>query len=420
MQYQKNGYHAAAQIGRPESASAVNFTATAMALLLLGLGLSGADQAQAKAPGKSHAGRTIGNKQALARDSYVYEKLARVDSMIKDNKLVDARLTLLELTRYDPNNYSAEVHGILAETSYRLGNSKEAIAEYKNAIKYGGKDWRLYWNAALSCMNANEYQNAILFAEEALKQEAPAEIRPQAQRFIQEMQEKLTQKSRTAPDNDKGDYLNRLAQTKEANLWALDKMPLKVYLAGNTDLSGRPLPLYKDLFRTILVESLNTWARASNGKLSFVLVEDPKLSDLAISFTQTPADVVPRPGEPPVEQGLTRFFLDNRLDQGTGFRLIQRAQVQLLLIRPSSQKPLALDEIKEISLHELGHALGLRGHSENSSDIMYFNQSYRQLPALTKRDKATMARLYASYPALSNSGVSGFSLAPYEMPPNGR
>lgn len=412
MQHQKNGYHAAPQIGHGKRALVL-----ALSLFLLG-GVYHC--AQAKAPGKLRSTRTIGNKGALERDSYVYEKLARVDALIKDNKLVDARLTLLELAKLDPNTYSAEVHGILAETSYRLGNSKEAIAEYKNAIRCGGKDWRLYWNAALSCMNAGEYQSAILFAEEAIKQDAPGEIRPQAQRFIQEMQEKLAQKSRNTPDTNKEDYLNRLAQTKEANLWALEKMPLKVFLAGAIDLNGRPLPLYKDLFRTILIESLNTWARASAGKLSFVLVEDPKMADLAISFTQTPGDVVPRPGEPPVEQGLTRFFLDNRLDQGSGFRLIQRAQVQLLLIRPSSQKPLALDEVKEISLHELGHALGLRGHSENSSDIMYFNQSYRQLPALTKRDKATMARLYASYPALSNSGVLGFTLAPYEMPPNAR
>ena len=78
--------------------------------------------------------------------------------------------------------------------------------------------------------------------------------------------------------------------------------------------------------------------------------------------------------------------------------IIRCGVVKILTVSRTTGQPLKDDEIKEVCLHEIGHVLGLGGHSNNSADIMYFSVSARQLPGLTWRDKATIARLYAPYP----------------------
>ncbi|MBX9938759.1 MAG: matrixin family metalloprotease [Candidatus Obscuribacterales bacterium] len=349
------------------------------------------------------------------REKIAFEKLTRVDSLMKSGKMVDARQVLLEVTKLDPNSYSNESHALLAETCYFLGNFQEAVKEYDIAIKYGGKDWRLFWNAALCNMHLNNYKNALVKANQALKSNIPEDAKPQIQRFVKEMSEKAAENpGNFAPANiHRSDYFDLLLAGRELNVWDNEKLPLKVYVKEGTDLAGRPLNLYRKEYPALIYSCLDIWSKASGGKLSFLPVNDANSADMLIAFSQTPQDVTQVKGEIPVEQGITRFHLSKDDSPAPSpFRRILKAQVELLLVKPTSLKALTVDEMKQISLHELGHALGIRGHSDSASDIMYFNQSFRQLPALTKRDKATIARLYSDYPGLEASGVLGFNLAP--------
>jgi len=51
---------------------------------------------------------------------------------------------------------------------------------------------------------------------------------------------------------------------------------------------------------------------------------------------------------------------------------------------------------EDICLHEVGHTLGLNGHSANPKDVMFYSMnSDNPITALSARDKSTMARLYA-------------------------
>jgi predicted Zn-dependent protease len=54
-----------------------------------------------------------------------------------------------------------------------------------------------------------------------------------------------------------------------------------------------------------------------------------------------------------------------------------------------------LHEIYEVVLHEMGHALGLMGHSDDPLDIMYPSISGRSDAGLSERDRRTLQELYA-------------------------
>lgn len=53
-----------------------------------------------------------------------------------------------------------------------------------------------------------------------------------------------------------------------------------------------------------------------------------------------------------------------------------------------------LHQIYETMLHEMGHALGLGGHSPLETDIMYESISPASPGELSDRDRATLAALY--------------------------
>jgi predicted Zn-dependent protease len=56
-------------------------------------------------------------------------------------------------------------------------------------------------------------------------------------------------------------------------------------------------------------------------------------------------------------------------------------------------------EIMRTCLHEVGHALGIDGHSADVNDVMYFSESAKHMGTLTRRDMVTIIRLYGRYPA---------------------
>jgi tetratricopeptide (TPR) repeat protein len=82
---------------------------------------------------------------------------------------------------------------------------------------------------------------------------------------------------------------------------------------------------------------------------------------------------------------------------------ITRSDITIATHSAQTGEALELGELQTTAIHELGHALGLQGHSPYPDDIMYYCLNPAQTGQLTTRDKRTLHLLYKITPDIKNS-----------------
>jgi predicted Zn-dependent protease len=153
-------------------------------------------------------------------------------------------------------------------------------------------------------------------------------------------------------------------------------MPLRVYL---------PLPppgLFEDaetIHDSVRDGVLDWTSVAGPGLPSFIFVDSLRDADIPILWALEPD------GDWYIAQcsygfrPLTRQFTVSRI---------------LVTARRRDGRVADLHELYKTVLHEMGHALGLAGHSPDPGDIMYRSTALSRATALSERDRATLAELY--------------------------
>lgn len=167
-----------------------------------------------------------------------------------------------------------------------------------------------------------------------------------------------------------GDYLH---QMNGESRWPEGKH-IRVYVAPGRSSGSR-----------IVSDCLNQWASAANHRFSWTFTSNKGNADYVIGWT-----TYSQPLSNGDEAGLTTT--DTEVDPETNQEFIDHAATRILTRYEG--RTLNDVEISKTMLHEIGHGLGLEGHSSNAGDIMYYAVSPKQTCRLTPRDANTMARLY--------------------------
>jgi len=188
---------------------------------------------------------------------------------------------------------------------------------------------------------------------------------------------------RHAPAAPAADYYANLQSPLP---WHGSAFPLRVYIHSGSGIEG-----YKLEDNDILEGCFKEWTDATGGRVTFTFVTRPADADIEVEWHRhLPVQTL--------EIGHTAIVEDGNY--------LTKARVMLLTYNTAG-KLLRPEQIKQACLHEIGHALGIKGHSQNPKDIMFvpYNFHYTRLPsgdlqlvgpppALTERDTKTALRIY--------------------------
>lgn len=137
---------------------------------------------------------------------------------------------------------------------------------------------------------------------------------------------------------------------------------LRVWIQDSARYSGIP------------ENALSEWQRASNGCLKFRIVKSPKAANFRIYYVNSLQGRA---------VGLTSFgYMGNYI-----------SNVNVYLLTNYNGKAPTRNQMYAVTLHEIGHALGINGHSSNRNDIMYPDTSVIGIHA-SGRDYRTIQAMY--------------------------
>jgi len=184
----------------------------------------------------------------------------------------------------------------------------------------------------------------------------------------------------SAREEDEG-YLRRVAFEMPGHesvvlRWPKREMPLAVYLP-------RPPPgLFEDpeaIFDSVRGGVLDWTDVAGPGIPSFVFVDEPGEADIPILWAERAAG----------EWYIAFCKYQPRMQYTRRFAV---AHI-LVTARWGGGRVADIHDIYDTMLHEMGHALGLGGHSDRKTDVMYA-RGRKSRVGLSERDRITLRALY--------------------------
>jgi tetratricopeptide (TPR) repeat protein len=346
-----------------------------------------------------------------AKQSQVNALISDALNLLRANRNDDAAAELKRALSINPN--SAEAHHNYGLTLAKLGDMPTAIAELKTATTLK-PDMDASWLTLAGLQQASgKMDDAIATYQEFLTRfklrtdlndtsakvkQLLAALQDESQRVKNDREQQIAlsgapQALLQAPAlavSGTDDYLAEVLPHGRVTRWPQSKMPLRVYIHDQSSS-----PSFKR-WKAILISSFQDWSSASGGRVTFKFTDDANKAnwDLDCVFVlNQPAGTAGPAGTDGLgsqsEAGEAAMYLnDSGISTGT---------IKLQTSSMSPVLPLTDNRMRTVCLHEIGHALGLAGHTANPEDIMFYSTSFKdEWRNLNGRDARTIQHLYGS------------------------
>jgi tetratricopeptide (TPR) repeat protein len=191
-------------------------------------------------------------------------------------------------------------------------------------------------------------------------------------------------------DGSGPNYLDQAKDAGQLMRWSLLKMPLKLYVDEHPD---KTVQNFQPGYKRLVAVSMDQWVRALGGQIGYAFAPTRAEADIVVVWINALSQkgFRSKDGSLHYTAGLTHPTMENNL--------LRQMTVQIATLDVVG-RPQPPEEIENTILHELGHALGIRGHSPDPKDVMSAESD--GLNKLSERDIATIRKLYSLDADVSN------------------
>lgn len=196
--------------------------------------------------------------------------------------------------------------------------------------------------------------------------------------------------NRAAVKNVVGEnYLDAVLSAGKLERWNPSSFPLKVYMAKD---GQTPKEYVAEVYN-----AFSTWEKETGGFMSFKYVDNPHSANFVCNFK---SDLKNR-GCDNNGAGMAAYQYFTYKNDGR----IDKSVVNFSAYACNGQ-PWSKDFFYSCALHEIGHGLGLRGHSTNKHDLMYPVASSGGRMKVSRADMNTLRAVYSIIPDTIDTPLS--------------
>lgn len=309
-------------------------------------------------------------------------------NLIKKYKLISTTLVLsiLLLLLY---NYVPKILFQVGITNFNQKNFEKSSYYFSKALllEPDNIDFRYYYVSAISELKPSySIQKAIYaYASDENKSDGAKVL----------AQNKLAEWQKIIKSNSGNNYIEQAPADSKIIRWNKESFPLNVYIDTTTTLP--------DYYISSVRQALNQWQSAIDF-ISFKTTDKRNDAQIVISFKNLPDNVC--------DDNVCKYvagYTNPKIISGK----LTTMEITIYDKDPKGEY-FTTKEIYNTILHELGHSLGIMGHSYSTSDLMYqqnqeqtsiFAKHRSEFQYLTQSDINTVKLLYMLEPNITDKTI---------------
>lgn len=307
--------------------------------------------------------------------------------MNKKNIIVLAFLCFVLFGIQYTNTHADKIASAKAEYYYKKNDIPRAMEQLEKAFEYGNvnynqRDW--YINSIINTpFNTNSQEKLVKFLNYPIEDSA----RLKAEHFLTDFKREINKKY---PDN----YITQAVFNQQLMRWG--KIPVTYGFENEKNVP--------DYFPKEIENAFTQWEIATNHQILFT--REDKSPDIIIKFNpENPADTEVKKY---VVAYTAPVVITNKL---------KNMVINFYLKDPNGEF-FSQNQVYNTALHEIVHALGFMGHSNNRKNIMYLTKDSMSViqdkrEELTEADINTVKLLYKIKPEITNIEKPSGEYIPY-------
>jgi tetratricopeptide (TPR) repeat protein len=265
----------------------------------------------------------------------------------------------------EEDNDLSVAHLNLADSLYNLGNLAEAKENYKT-----------YINQIAKTRDANKIPTR---AYERAGLPVPTVVNNAKPKTTAAVSKSKPHENDNSPDPESKKYgpdYVAVAVEQPGLRWNSEHMPVNVFIDESKAAIG-----FREEFVGDLKDAFKAWEVAAGGPLKFKFVDSEKAAQIKCSWSNNSADMID---------------VTNEGGQAAVEPSKDGMQTATIILKTRNSAGLFSEKLERlVCLHEVGHALGLTGHSPYDRDVMYGGIDEDGPTKLSARDVATIRKIYS-------------------------